>query len=204
MKNVNKLLTSLFEMMIKYKWVVCLILVLSSGYFAQKKLLETVIGIGIALSVSVIINAIVHDKEVVIPSVFFILYLFAFAGLIIKYDMVTKNEVIVLILSNTLCCWMTSLFINNDVNKRSKTDVDGLLLDVEFNECEYKIQLKTNEKNSAKQQIVYVKGLQYEYQKEKKDGETQEKENEVDFKDNERLMKMDLTIKSDRDRNDNA
>lgn len=204
MKNVNKLLTSLFEMMIKYKWVVYLILVLSSGYFAQKKLLETVIGIGIALSVSVIINAIVHDKEVVIPSVFFILYLFAFAGLIIKYDMVTKNEVIVLILSNTLCCWMTSLFINNDVNKRSKTDVDGLLLDVEFNECEYKIQLKTNEKNSAKQQIVYVKGLQYEYQKEKKDGETQEKENEVDFKDNERLMKMDLTIKSDRDRNDNA
>ena len=82
--------------------------------------------------------------------------------------------------------------------------MDGLLLDVEFNECEYKIQLKTNEKNSAKQQIVYVKGLQYEYQKEKKDGETQEKENEVDFKDNERLMKMDLTIKSDRDRNDNA
>ena len=127
-----------------------------------------------------------------------------FAGLIIKYNMETKNEVIVLILSNTLCCWMTSLFINNDVNKRSKTDVDGLLLDVEFNECEYKIQLKTNEKNSAKQQIVYVKGLQYEYQKEKKDGETQEKENEEDFKDNERLMKMDLTIKSDRDRNDNA
>lgn len=34
MKNVNKLLTSLFEMMIKYKWGVCLILVLSSGYFA--------------------------------------------------------------------------------------------------------------------------------------------------------------------------
>lgn len=70
MKNVNKLLTSLFEMMIKYKWVVCLILVLSSGYFAQKKLLETVIGIGIALSVSGIINAIVHDKEVIIPSTF--------------------------------------------------------------------------------------------------------------------------------------
>lgn len=122
MKNVNKLLTSLFEMMIKYKWVVCLILVLSSGYFAKKKLLETVIGIGIALSVSGIINAIVHDKEVIIPSTFFILCIFVFAGLIIKYNMETKNEVIVIILSNTFCCWVTSLFINNDVNKRNKAD----------------------------------------------------------------------------------
>ena len=115
MKNVNKLLTSLFEMMI-------LILVLSSGYFAKKKLLETVIGIGIALSVSGIINAIVHDKEVIIPSTFFILCIFVFAGLIIKYNMETKNEVIVIILSNTFCCWVTSLFINNDVNKRNKAD----------------------------------------------------------------------------------